>query len=310
MPVNFQKKQGKGAPRRPEYTDPRAPGDKAGRDALGRFPKGQSGNPAGRPMGSRNAATQLAEALLDGEAEALTRALIDRALEGDPAMLRLAVERIVPRRARTHAIALPEIKSAADLTAAIDAIARAAAEGAITPFDAAELARMVETRCARSRSVISTAASPNWSARSKKPKQPPTRKQANPGGVTQGDITMHRRLKSFEQRFARIAAFIRADSVRMDREHGLRHARQVMAELIREGLRRAGLNPDDSPRLRELETPEPLPPPRRWRPIDPREAFCDRMEALAARMRAPPPLATAPPIELLAYYCFGAGAVA
>ena len=109
------------------------------------FQKGQSGNPAGRPMGSRNAATQLAEALLDGEAEALTRALIERALEGDPAMLRLAFERIVPRRARTHAIALPEIKSAADLAPAIDAIARAASEGAITPFDAAELARMVET---------------------------------------------------------------------------------------------------------------------------------------------------------------------
>lgn len=109
------------------------------------FQKGQSGNPAGRPMGARNAATQLAEALLDGEAAALTRALIDRALEGDPAMLRLAVERIVPRRARTHAIALPEIKSAADLAPAMDAIARAAAEGAITPFEAAELARMVET---------------------------------------------------------------------------------------------------------------------------------------------------------------------
>jgi hypothetical protein len=109
------------------------------------FQKGQSGNPAGRPMGARNAATQLAEALLDGEAEALTRALIERALEGDPAMLKLAFERIVPRRARTHPVALPEINSAADLAPAMNAIARAAAEGAITPFDAAELARMVET---------------------------------------------------------------------------------------------------------------------------------------------------------------------
>jgi hypothetical protein len=109
------------------------------------FIKGQSGNPAGRPMGSRNAATQLAEALLDGEAEALTRKLVELALEGDPAMLRLAVERIVPRRARTHPFPLPEINSAADLAPAMAVIARAAAEGAITPFDAAELARMVET---------------------------------------------------------------------------------------------------------------------------------------------------------------------
>ena len=44
------------------------------------FPKGQSGNPAGRPIGARNAATQLAEALLDGEAEALTRKLVELAL--------------------------------------------------------------------------------------------------------------------------------------------------------------------------------------------------------------------------------------
>jgi len=108
------------------------------------FPKGQSGNPAGRPAGSRNAATRLAEALLDGEAEALMKALVERALGGDPAMLKLAVERIVPRRARTHPVALPDINSAADLAPAMRAIARAAAEGAITPLDAAELARMVE----------------------------------------------------------------------------------------------------------------------------------------------------------------------
>ena len=133
MPVNFQKKQERRAARH------------GGRDPLGRFPKGQSGNPAGRPAGSRNAATQLAEALLDGEAEALIKKLVERALEGDPAMLKLAVERIVPRRARTHSFALPEINSAADLAPAMNAIARAAAEGAITPFDAAELARLVET---------------------------------------------------------------------------------------------------------------------------------------------------------------------
>lgn len=108
------------------------------------FPKGQSGNPAGRPMGARNAATQLAEAMLDGEAEALMRKLVERALEGDAAMLKLAVERIVPRRARPHPFVLPALNSAADLAPAMQAIARAAAEGAITALDAAELARMVE----------------------------------------------------------------------------------------------------------------------------------------------------------------------
>jgi hypothetical protein len=108
------------------------------------FAKGQSGNPAGRPIGARNAATQLAEALLDGEAEALMRKLVERALAGDGAALRLAVERIVPRRARAHPFALPAIETAADLAPALGAIARAAAEGVLTAPDAAELARVVE----------------------------------------------------------------------------------------------------------------------------------------------------------------------
>ncbi len=108
------------------------------------FQKGQSGNPAGRPCGSRNAATLLAEALIDDDAEAITRKVKTMALDGDRAMLKLAYETIVPRRARTRPFALPEINSAADLAPAMSAIARAVAEGAITPFDAAELARMVQ----------------------------------------------------------------------------------------------------------------------------------------------------------------------
>lgn len=96
-------------------------------------------------MGSRNAATRLAEALLDDNAEAIFQKLVELSLAGRETMLKLAAERIVPRRARTHSFALPEINSAADLAPAMAAIARAAAEGAITPLDAAELARMVET---------------------------------------------------------------------------------------------------------------------------------------------------------------------
>ena len=65
-----------------------------------RFQKGRSGNPNGRPKGSRNAATLACEALLDGEAEALTRKAIEMALGGDTVALRLCLERIT-RRAKT-----------------------------------------------------------------------------------------------------------------------------------------------------------------------------------------------------------------
>ena len=64
----------------------------------GRFLQGLSGNPAGRPRGSRNRTTLAAQALLDGEAEALTRKAVDLALDGDIAALRLCLERIIPVR--------------------------------------------------------------------------------------------------------------------------------------------------------------------------------------------------------------------
>jgi hypothetical protein len=111
----------------------------------GRFRKGQSGNPQGRPPGVRNKATEAAELLLDGEAEALTRKAMELALEGDAAALRLCLERIIPRRrGRTVQLGLPPVRGAADLGNTMAAITTAATSGAITPGEAAELARVVE----------------------------------------------------------------------------------------------------------------------------------------------------------------------
>jgi Family of unknown function (DUF5681) len=76
------------------------------------FKPGQSGNPAGRPKGARNATTLAVEALLDGEGEALTRKAIDLAKKGDMQALKLCMDRIVPpRRDRPLAFALPPIGS-------------------------------------------------------------------------------------------------------------------------------------------------------------------------------------------------------
>ena len=61
--------------------------DNTGKRQDTRFKPGQSGNPNGRPKGSLNATTLAAQALLDGEAEALTRKAIEL---GDVDDVRLA----------------------------------------------------------------------------------------------------------------------------------------------------------------------------------------------------------------------------
>jgi hypothetical protein len=122
----------------------------AGRDGRGRFRRGSSGNPAGRPSGSLNQASRAVALLLDGEAEALTRKAIELALAGDPVALRLCLERIVgPRRGRpvalVGALALPPLASVADLAAAMSSVAAAATQGATTPDEAVALSQMVES---------------------------------------------------------------------------------------------------------------------------------------------------------------------
>jgi hypothetical protein len=111
----------------------------------GRFNKGQSGNPQGRRPGTRNKATEIAELLLAGEAEALTRKAVERALEGDAMALRLCLDRIAPlRRGRPVQLGLAPVRSAADLGNTMAAITTAATNGVITPGEAGELVRAVE----------------------------------------------------------------------------------------------------------------------------------------------------------------------
>jgi hypothetical protein len=105
-------------------------------------PVGQSERAA---HGGAQKATEAAELLLDGEAEALTRRAVELALEGGPGAMRLCLERIIPpRRARPVKLGLPAVRGAADLAGTMAAITTAAGQGMITPGEAAELARVVE----------------------------------------------------------------------------------------------------------------------------------------------------------------------
>ena len=118
---------------------------RAGKQRGRPFVKGQSGNPDGRPMGARHKATLAAEALLDGEAERLTRKAIEKAIEGDTVALRLCLERIVPpRKDRPVSFAMSKMESASDAATAMSAIMAAVASGEVTPREAAEIANLVE----------------------------------------------------------------------------------------------------------------------------------------------------------------------
>jgi hypothetical protein len=102
-------------------------------------------NPAGKPKGTRNATTLALETLLDGQATALTQKVIDLALTGDMAALRLCLDRILPpRKDRPVTFTLPPINSAQDAAATVSAVLAAVATGEITPADAGEISRLIE----------------------------------------------------------------------------------------------------------------------------------------------------------------------
>ena len=113
----------------------------------GRFQRGRSGNPAGKPKGARHRTTLAAEELLQGEASALTRKAVELALSGDSSALRLCLERVLPmRRGRPVRFSLPALDTAGDLPKALGAVLAAVAEGSLTPDEAVSLAQIVEVR--------------------------------------------------------------------------------------------------------------------------------------------------------------------
>ncbi len=115
---------------------------KCGRNADGTFGAGN----AGKPRGTRHKATQAVMALLDGQAEALTRRAVDLALAGDGVALRLCLERLAPpRRDAPVTFTLPAMTTARDAAQAAGAVLEAVAEGDLTPSEAVQIMSLVDT---------------------------------------------------------------------------------------------------------------------------------------------------------------------
>ncbi len=128
---------------------PKAKAPTKRRRAGGRpFQKGQSGNPAGRPVGALNKSTRVALSLFEGEAEAIGRKAVELAKAGDIQAIRLIVERLCPpARERSIRFDLPEIGKIEDMPAALGRLVKAVSSGEVLPSEAERLASLFAVWC-------------------------------------------------------------------------------------------------------------------------------------------------------------------
>ena len=139
---------------------PKSKNTKPDRQPDGTFPKGTSGNPAGRP---KSDTTALRERLLK-DGERIIEQVIEQALKGDMTAAKMVLDRILPPLRPTSApvyISLPESKTPASLATAI---LTAVSQGELPPDTAAQLvattanlSRIIETQ-----ERMRIAAPPSW----------------------------------------------------------------------------------------------------------------------------------------------------
>jgi hypothetical protein len=109
----------------------------------GRFQLGNSG----RKPGSRNKRTVLMEQLLEGDAEAVAKKVIELAKDGDIHAARIIFDRCYPApKGRFVEFEMPEMKTASDLVPAYGAIIAAISDGQLTIDEGSTLAGIVELR--------------------------------------------------------------------------------------------------------------------------------------------------------------------
>lgn len=108
---------------------------------------GQSGNPKGKPHGTRNKATQMVLSLMEGSAEEITQTVLDAAKGGDLSAAKMVLERLAPpMRERPISIELPDTSTAQGCADASNAVLQAVGVGDLLPSEGSVLAGIVENR--------------------------------------------------------------------------------------------------------------------------------------------------------------------
>jgi Family of unknown function (DUF5681) len=124
-----------------------------GRDERGRFAKGSSGNPRGRPRGIRNPRRRMPDLAAQRPSAQALSDLLDR----KPHLLRPLAAQVLPPPlaaidpAERLGIDLMSLRTAEDVKEALAAVLAAVARGEVAPAEGARIARRV---CARLRAVL------------------------------------------------------------------------------------------------------------------------------------------------------------
>ena len=112
-----------------------------------RFKPGQSGNPAGRPEGSRAKALLALDKLGEEAAQDIVKAVINKAKAGDLQAAVPILSRVwPPRRGGRVVFDLPNVTTAAELPGAIADIGRQVSEGAISPDEGSMIVALLEAQ--------------------------------------------------------------------------------------------------------------------------------------------------------------------
>jgi hypothetical protein len=112
-----------------------------------RFQPGQSGNPRGKPPGTRSKALRELDRLGAEGAEAVLRAVLTAAQNGDIAAATLILKRCWPEaKGRPVRLALPPIRTAADTVVAAATVVTEVSRGAISPEEGQAVASIIEVQ--------------------------------------------------------------------------------------------------------------------------------------------------------------------
>lgn len=111
------------------------------------FQKGKSGNPAGRPKGSKNKVNAKMRAALEAHSAELLKVVIEKALDGDMPAMKLCLDRISPpTKAEAINLELPPTDTRQGIKEAMDIVIRAMGNGELSIVGGEALLRVLRMR--------------------------------------------------------------------------------------------------------------------------------------------------------------------